>query len=149
MNEPREFRFVLFVFAWTCAGLGLAGCSSKPVPQEDRAAFNLRKIAQAYELATDLRRRPPRNVEDLQRQFKELGETGDPDQLLRSPRDGQLFVILYGADFDADARDTVLAYEKDGAEGTRYVLTLARVVKQLKNEEFARATFAKDHKPSK
>ena len=128
-------------------GLALAGCSSRPKQQEEPAAFRLRKIAQAYQLASDLRGKPPRSAQELSRFFKELGETGDPEELLRSPRDGEPYVIVFGVDFDSQARDTVLGYEKTGAEGTRYVLTLSREVKLLKNEEFARATFAKDHKP--
>ena len=130
------------------AGLTLAGCSSRPKQQEEPAAFRLRKIAQAYQLASDLRGKPPRSAQELSRFFKELGETGDPEELLRSPRDGEPFVIVFGVDFDFEARDTVLGYERTGAEGTRYVLTLSREVKLLKNEEFARATFAKDHKPT-
>lgn len=128
--------------------LAVAGCSSRSGPQEEPAAFRLRKIGQAYELAADLRNRPPRKVDELERMFKELGETGDPAELLRSPRDGQPYVIIFGAPFDADDRATLLAYEKNGAEGTRYVLTLAREVKLMKNEEFARATFAQGHKPT-
>lgn len=136
------------LFAFVALALALAGCS-KPVLAEDRAAANLRKIGQAYELAADLRNRPPRTVEEVRRMFKELGETRAPDELLRSPRDGQPYVIVFGAAFDVDDRDTLLAYEKNGAEGARYVLTLGREVKLMKDEEFARASFAKGHKPAK
>jgi hypothetical protein len=129
-------------------GLALVGCSDKLRPQEDPGSVRMRRILQAYQLAADTRGRPPRNAQELGRFFKELGETGDPEQLLRSPRDGQPYVILFGPDFDFEARGTILAYEKTGTEGGRYVLTLAREVKLMKDEEFAQATFAKDHKPT-
>ncbi|HEY7155179.1 MAG TPA: hypothetical protein VH575_14550 [Gemmataceae bacterium] len=85
---------------------------------------------------------PPRSEDELKRCFKEIGETGDPDQVLRSPRDGEPYVILYGPPLDADARDVILAYEKNGAEGKRYVLTQARRVQVMTDGEFAAAKFA-------
>jgi hypothetical protein len=136
-----------------CALIGLVslvliGCSDKRRPQEDPTARHLRKVGQAYELATDIRNgRPPRNADELGRYFKELGETGEPSELLKSPRDGQPYVIVFGEAMDSASRDVVFAYEKNGAGSARYVLTLARQVKLMSDEEFARASFAKGHKP--
>jgi hypothetical protein len=96
---------------------------------------------------SDLRHRPPRDANDLRRFFKELGVGGDPDQVLRSPRDGQPYVILFGAPLDATGAHTILAFERQGAEGRRYVLTVARGVKLLTQEEFDRAAFAQGHDP--
>src|SRR5262245_19416159 len=63
MPGQRGFSSTLLRLAVALAGLG--GCATKPGKQEDPGAANLRKIAQAYELATDLRRRPPRSAEEL------------------------------------------------------------------------------------
>src|SRR5262249_34424127 len=122
--------------------LGLTGCSSKPVKREDPGAVNLRKISQAYDVADLTIGHPPRSEDELKRCFKEIGETGDSDQILRSPRDGEPYVILYGPPLNSDARDIILAYEKNGAEGKRYVLTLARRVQIMTDSEFATAKFA-------
>jgi hypothetical protein len=57
-----------------------------------------------------------------------LQELGDCEEVLRSPRDGQLYVILWGIGFAQDARDpkppAIIAYERHGANGKRYVLTV-------------------------
>jgi hypothetical protein len=136
-----------FVAAWAVAWLGLAGCSSKPEKPRDPGEVNLRKIVQAYDLGEYHLHRPPRNEDELKRFLEGLGETGDLNEILHSPRDGQPYVILFGPPLDSDARDTVLAYEKTGADGKRYVVTLSRDIKVLTDQEFAGATFAKGHRP--
>ena len=127
--------------ALTLVSFATEGCS-KPPPQEDAAVVNLRKIVQAYDAAEYKLRRAPRNEEELKRFFAEAGATDDPDQYLRSPRDGQPYVVLYGTALDPDGRNTILAHEKNGVEGKRYVITLSRDVKLLTADEFARAEFA-------
>jgi|SRR5262245_20043629 len=117
------------------------GCS-KPLPQEDAAVVNLRKIVQAYDVAEYRLHRAPKSEEELRRFFAEAGATDDPDQYLRSPRDGQPYIVLYGTALDPNGRNTILAHEKDGVEGKRYVITLSRDVKLLTEDEFANAEFA-------
>jgi hypothetical protein len=119
-----------------------AGCSPPAPPQEDPAVVNLRKIVQAYDAAEYRLHRGPRSEEELRRFFAEAGATGDPDQYLRSPRDGQPYVVLYGAALDPDGRNIILAHEKEGVEGKRYVITLSRDVKLFTEGEFANAEFA-------
>jgi hypothetical protein len=110
---------------------------------------NLRKIVQAFDAAEYKLRRAPKNEEELKRFFTDAGATGDPEQYLRSPRDGQPYVIIYGTALDPDGRSIILAHEKDGAEGKRYVITLSRDVKLLTADEFAKAEFAGGKKPPK
>jgi hypothetical protein len=69
-----------------------------------------------------------------------------PEEALVSPRDNQPIVIIMGAN-DNDGASSILAYEKTGAEGTRWVVTMGGEAKKLPNEEFSKATFAKGHKP--
>ena len=125
----------------------LPGCAKRE-PPVDEGELNLRRIMQAYHFSMEPHGRPPRKVEDIKRQFKEIGETRDPDVILRSPRDGEPYVILFGHPFEALDRNTILAYEQKGKDGKRYVLTLSRDVKILSDEEFASARFAGDHKPA-
>jgi hypothetical protein len=127
----------------------LSGCSSKTPPKrEDTAAINLRKIVQGYDLAEDRLHRGPRDEEELKRYLAQTDMTIDPEQVMRSPRDGQPYIVIYGARLDPYGRD-ILAYEQEGADGSRYVITLSRDVRLLTADEFARANFAKGHKPSK
>jgi len=91
----------------------------------------------------------PRTRRNSKRFFGESGASGDPEQYLRSPRDNQPYVIIYGSPLDSDGRDIILAYEKDGLDGKRYVITLSRDVKLMTDEEFAGAKFASGLKPSK
>src|SRR5262245_13667664 len=131
----------------------LIGCSSKPVqPVEDPGLIRLRTVGLAYRIFFFHYSRPPRSEHDLRRTFTELGVQGaerDVDEQLRSPRDGQPYVVIYGVPLDSDLRATILAYEKDGSGGTRYVFTQSGDMKQLTDAEFARADFAKGHKPSR
>jgi hypothetical protein len=139
--------------AWSAAALGLAGCSSKPAPPaEDPGLVRLRTVGLAYRIFFFHYNHPPRNEDDLRRTFTELGVQGaepDLEQQLRSPRDGQPYVIIYGVPLDSDERGTVLAYEKTGAAGSRYVFTQSGDMKLLTDADFAKSAFAKGHKPAK
>jgi hypothetical protein len=133
--------------------LALTGCSSKPPqPVEDPGLVRLRTVGLAYRIFFFHYNRPPRSEHDLRRTFTELGVQGaerDLEEQLRSPRDGQPYVVIYGVPLDSDLRWTVLAYEKDGADGNRYVFTQSGDMKLLTDAEFAKADFAKGHKPAK
>lgn len=135
----------------TC--LAFLGCSSKPSqPDEDPGLVRLRTVGLAYRIHFFHYNRPPRSEHDLRRTFTELGVQGaerDVDEQLRSPRDGQPYVVIYGVPLDSDMRATLLAYEKLGADGSRYVFTQSGDMKLLTNAEFASADFAKGHKPSR
>ena len=108
--EPSVSRRVS-VLAVTLMSLAAGGCSKSQPPQEDAAAVNLRKIVQAFDVAEYKLRRAPGNEEELKRFFAEAGATGDPEQYLRSPRDGQPYVVIYGTPLDPDGRNTILAHE--------------------------------------
>lgn len=140
MSRAICFHFGILAFI---ASAGLIGCSSKKSQRtEEPGVTNLRKIGQAYDYFTQEKHRAPQNDEELKPMFKELNDNTDPDDILRSKRDGQPFVIYYGPKMDSDARDIILAHEQDGADGKRYVLTQDRMVREMSDEEFANAKFA-------
>jgi hypothetical protein len=125
------------------ACLALAGCSRGPAAVKAEDMAHLGRIQQAYDEATDKLGRPPANAEEL-KPF--LRPRGDPEALLRSPRDGQPYVIQWGVNYRR-LRTTampppILVHEQTGVDGKRHVLTTLGV-RPMTDEEFARATFVK------
>jgi hypothetical protein len=122
------------------AGAALAGCSAPPglvVKQQDTE--NLSKIWMAYDQASR-QQGAPQNVEQLKPFLKQHGE---PETILNSPRDGLPYVILWGKNTRTVGLKTMppplLAYEQQGVDGTRYVLTVMGVM-PMSDEEFQTAT---------
>jgi hypothetical protein len=147
MNRRRLVNaccLVLGVCAWT-----FCGCSPRRFEEEPVKA-NLRSIAKAYWMILGFHNRPPRDLDELRGTLADLHavEMSDaPDKVLISPRDKQPFVIIVGAQPNAAESTTILAYEKQGAGDTRYVLTTSGTIVEMSNEEFAKASFAENHKP--
>jgi hypothetical protein len=127
-------------------GVGLllmaSACRSKPEKAMQESSRNLRLILAAYSKAAQELSRPPSSVQDILPYLQEAGET---DEILRSPDDGEPYVILWGADSSANPA-VVLAYEKHGKNGRRYVLW-GHVVWSLRDEEFKAKPFPPGHSP--
>ena len=125
------------------------GCSSSPPPRPlDATHSNLMFVGNAYMRFVSEKQRPPTAIKDLEPYLKEVG---DVQKILASPRDGQPFVICWGVDLMKPlpwAKTLpVLAYEKVGAEGDRWVLTTVRSIERVKTEAFLKADFPPGHKP--
>lgn len=142
MNRFAAFGMVCFALG----AAGLVGCSSQTV-EHPPVHQNLKKIGIAYIQATEKLNRAPANLKDL---MPFLKDQGDPDQLLKSPGDGENFVIVWNVDHRAYASKgeqlPVIVYEKTGSDGMRYVLRVNRTLR-LTNEEFQKAPFPQGHKP--
>ena len=134
-------------------GLGLLvvipglGCSSsvEQTKMQGEVAGTLSTIAKAYLAATQKNGRAPNGPDEL-KPF--LPPDSDQEAMFRSTRDGQPFVILWGADprTGMDLKPLVIAYEKDGSGGNRFVYT-AMGVMQMTDEDFAQANFPAGRKP--
>ena len=144
-------RLALLLVAST---LGGAGCSCSSIVVVDKplepAQERLAKIYMAYVRFSTEQKRPPRNAEEL-KPF--LAEMGNADDILRSPRDGQPFVVCWGVNVGASASWAksmpVVIYEKQGVDGRRYVLTAPfRKVEVLSDQEFRQASFPPGYSPS-
>lgn len=102
----------------------------------------LRKVVLAYTQATSKLKRPPKDAKEL-RPF--LEKVGDPDQLLRSPRNGEEFVIHWGTNLSSlpqvGLRWPIWLYEKTPHRGTRWVVQ-ERKPFELTEDEFRQAAFA-------
>jgi len=104
-------------------------------------------ICNAYNKAFRELRRPPKSLEEFQPFLKGYG---NPDELLVSPRDGQPFVIVYGADPTIEptpSNPQIIAYEKDGKDGTRFSIEPRGAIIQYSNADLSRLRFAGGHKP--
>ncbi len=122
-----------------------AGCTSPRVTQAGEVG-NLRKVAAAYNAAVAQLGRPPGSEAEL-RPF--LSKEGDPDALLRSPNDGQPYVILYGTDprKGKTLQPLIIGYEKTGRGGRRFVFTAMNVVEMV-DEDFKKGNFPPGHQPN-
>jgi hypothetical protein len=126
--------------------LTLIGCGqSTTVGQPNIAYDRLFWIGQAYTKATDELNRGPANRNEL---IPYLQERGDPSDIFRSDRDNEDFVILWNVDYreylQNQRQRPVIAYEKTGNKGFRYVLQV-RVISRLNDEDFKKAPFPDGH----
>jgi hypothetical protein len=131
------------------ASLTLSGCfhggdEHRLTPAEDR----LVKIAMAYNNATIHLGRAPKELAEIRSYF----DGGGPDDVTRSPNDGEDFVILWGVEYNKlpSRREdpfTVAAYEKRGTAGKRYVLRIPTQVVLMTDEELAKAVFPPGYQP--
>lgn len=125
-----------------------AGCGRRaPIVDETetRSQEALRVIAAAYTAAITKRGKPPAGPDDI-KPFLPAGVS--VEDALRSPRDGQPFVVLWGADprKGMDVKPLVIAYEPQGKDGRRMVFT-AMGVFAMSEAGFKEARFPEGHTP--
>ena len=88
-------------------------------------------------------KKAPSSKEDLAARFQSSGY--EPSILLKSPRDGQPFVILWGVMPDLTSTPpVVLGYESSSVGDARMVMTTMGVVTMLE-DAFQKATFPEGH----
>ena len=144
----------LSILAAVASGL-IAGCGGETVSLDDQTSRYLSELGQAYMTFMIAEKRHPKSLEEIRQTLQTLHRAeyaSDPELVMRSPRDGQPFVVILGAASKGDGgrdKSTIWAYEQTGVEGKRYVLMLSSDVQLLTDEEFARAEFAAGHKPAK
>jgi len=139
-------KSVLATWSLAClVTIGLLGCSGGAHAPQTSDPGPLNSLSAAYMRATSKLNRPPKDAEELKAHLAS-GET--IDKLLTSPNDNQPYVILWGADprSGMDLKPLVIAYEKEGKGGVRFVFT-AMGVSLMGSEEFKEANFPQGHKP--
>ena len=144
----EAMRGGVFSIIGTCCLL--VGCSTSPIVVDktvDPTAANLLKIGSAYNRFCAQNKRPPVAAKDIQG----LLPPAEAEAILRSPRDGEPVVVCWGVDVTKGApwatSTPVLAYEKKGADGARYVLTTMGNVELMPEQDFRSASFPPGHKP--
>jgi hypothetical protein len=147
MAMPRRFgrQFVLGL-----AILGLMGCSRNADRPYAAAEERLLKIGNAYLNAANNLGHAPTDFADI----KPYLDGDVTEEYLRSPGDGEPFVIMWGIDYHTlppGSGDpfTVGAYEKKGVKGKRYVLRFPRSVVLMTDAELGKANFPAGHAPPK
>jgi len=122
--------------------LGFLGCGRKPtVAVLPASTENLQKIANAYRLATDNLGVAPRSLDDLLPALKQLGYG---PEVLKSPDDGEDYVIVWGVDYRYAQGNPVLAYERRGRDGIRLVNLLHFIV-PVSPEDFKKLSLPPGH----
>jgi hypothetical protein len=140
----REKRWACLILVWS-----LLGCSNKTAVQTlNSTETKLTKIGMAYNSACNRLGRAPDGIEEIKQDFK----GGFSDDLLRSPNDGQDFVILWGVDYNSlpprpSDPFTIGIYEKTGVSGKRYVLRFPLGVVVMTEADFRKASFPPGHQP--
>lgn len=129
------------------------GCAKDEAPKIERPPVEdaLLWIRQAY-VMTHTAAGPPTDEETLRaglaivlkdRQVEHL----TVDDALISPRDGKPFVIRMGTKTETTGSHTLLAYEQDGVDGKRYVLTAGLEIRKIGQAEFERDLAGQGPKP--
>jgi hypothetical protein len=144
MSSVRPERVAVSWFLVACvAGVGCGGARPEPASP---AGQHLERIGNAYLRATIGFNHPPANEKEL---LPFLREQGKPEELLRSPADGEPFVLVWGVELrrlTATGNDVpVVAYEKTGKDGKRHVLRGRADVSLLTDRELKNATFPKGY----
>jgi hypothetical protein len=136
------------------ASIFCAGCSATaPVP-EPPTAQHIRLVTTAYLQYADKHGRAPRDANALKPILQEMG--CDPNEALRSERDQEPLVILWDVqDLPAVAarrkksvqiKSCVLVYEQRGQNGRRYVGFSNSFVKEMAEQDLAKARFPANHR---
>jgi hypothetical protein len=127
------------------AFLTTVGCGGGTVTNKPPDESYLRGLVRTYSTAARDLGRPPKDIEEIKAIYGAVDP--DPAKYVRSPRDGEEFVVVWGLDLDRATADTVVAYERKGADGKRMVVTADSTVKEVTNDELKQMKFPKDHKP--
>jgi hypothetical protein len=153
-NRAREGGFMRSWQAITSRGALLLGClvvlgcgsttqQEPPTPTHQ----NLQAIGDAYVRATQSFNRPPTSLNELLPSLRQHGKT---DQLLRSPNDNTPFEIVWGIELRmlkaTGNAVPIVAYERNGKDGLRYVLRGRSEVLHLSESALKGCTFPADYK---
>lgn len=114
------FRLTVVLLAFVFSGCG------QPKPPAGEVEIN--KLATWFQYyRTEHRGKAPKNEEELvafiEKEYEVAPNPPDMDQLLTSPRDGQRYIVMYGAKQKSkvDLEKNLACYEAEGVDGKRLV----------------------------
>jgi hypothetical protein len=115
----------------------LTGCGAQPTTAPTE--ISLRKLASYYGMFISTHKgQAPANETELRGFIVGKTPDADLDGLFRSARDGQPYVVVYLGKAKV-APSSVIAYEKDGQAGKRFVAFGATEVRELDEAELKKA----------
>ena len=140
------------VWSWfllTLMAISVSGCGGAASRGDLPAEFGkLRDLAAIYVHSAQSMRRPPRGWEDLAPLLEPAG-ISDPEAFFRSTRDGQPFVVIWDVDvLTYVGSDVVLAYERRGSEGKRWIVYCSQRMSEVSEDEFRDLQFPRGHEPA-
>jgi hypothetical protein len=134
-------------FAWILGLLVATGCSRPRAVEPNQTEERLLKVGNAYRNAVARLGHAPKDFEELKPDL----DKGTTEEFLRSPNDGEKFVVIWGVNFDKLPRSgdpfVVAVYEKKGANGKRYVLRFPLSTCTMTEEEWKSAAFPPGYTP--
>lgn len=111
----------------------LTGCGGEVDNRTvDPTRGRLIALGQAYGRHLATKGKVPTKLADLEPELKELG---NPEELSKSARDGQPFVILWGTRF-TEKEAKIYIHEKEGQGGKRYVLMTDNATLEVPDDRF-------------
>lgn len=144
-------RTILVLTFIALLGCLYTGCSNQASVVETPLApvhERLLIIGRAYIGHLQERGAPPKNEQQLRAM---LSEEENIPELFLSPRDEKPFVICWNVDLNGPlpwAKSLpIIAYEQQGVDGSRYVLTTMRSVEPVSETDFRQASFPPGHQP--
>jgi hypothetical protein len=133
--------------------VGVFGCGSSTdthVVALSDSEKNLSNIVLACLDAHESLRHYPKNAEELKPFLKRFG---DPEAMLKSPVDGEPYVIVWGTDLSRGGPTPyqqmfpIFGYEKKGAGGKRAIVDVRGRPLTVPSDDFSKLTFVAGHKP--
>lgn len=151
LNEGLRCGLVVLLLCLTF----FTGCSESPLvaPPQEPPHLQLQTVLSAYFNAARKLQRSPKGEEELLPFLRGENETDEAaSKKLRSLRDNEQYVILWGIDFAKLAKDNitsnvVVAYERKSTAGKRYVAFAPNYVMLMSDEELKKAAFPPGQPP--
>jgi hypothetical protein len=124
-----------------------SGCGSKSTEPLSPTQQALQKIGAAYTRGSQRLNHPPANRDELLSVLQMMQMNAD---VLRSPNDGEEFVIVWGVELrnqkmKPDERP-VIAFEKVGKDGKRFVLRGTGDIQEMTDSQLKGCTLPPDYK---
>jgi hypothetical protein len=121
----------------------LSGCGAGHRESEERQRSNLKPLAVFYgRFIGQHRGQPPASEKEFKDFIRSLGtkqlvgfDVSDVESLFISSRDQQPYVVLYGRSAPA-GKARIVAYEREGAGGTRFVANDLGDVQEVDEAQF-------------
>ena len=139
-----HMTFFLTVAIASCLSCG-QGAVVTTIP-EDHA--KLKAIVTLYAYACRELGRPPQTISDLEVMF-EKASIENPQDFLRSTRDGMPYVIIWGLDLEKEflGSEKPLAYERAGKDGSRLMVNCDQMVSEITSQAMSTIEWPPGYSP--